>query len=304
MASLMKQTRERFVGRRHLCLVAALAISALMIGRASADPLRIMPLGDSITAGTTDPTWEAPFTFGYRGPLYTRLSKAGYSFQFVGASPEPTNGIPYGVPPTIVGPDLRTVNQNGHRGYGGSCISDILNGNGYDPGVVAALNADNPDIVLLMIGINDVARYGNGGDPAAAKTQLEALVSTILTTKPDVNLIVAQINAYKDGSVTKSVTAYNDFIKNTLVPTYADRGYHITTVDQFANFCKPDGTLDQSMYSNIIHPSAVGYDRVAETWFNAIQVVTPVPEPSSLGLLGTLGIMLTARACRNLRSPR
>ncbi|HVJ46116.1 MAG TPA: thrombospondin type 3 repeat-containing protein, partial [Luteolibacter sp.] len=37
-------------------------------------PLRIMPVGDSITAGYTDnPTWNEPFNFGYRSGLYTRL---------------------------------------------------------------------------------------------------------------------------------------------------------------------------------------------------------------------------------------
>lgn len=296
------QVRRRSIaasGIGTVLFVAAMTSLGPMVGRASAEPLRIMPLGDSITAGTTDPNWDASFCFGYRGPLYTRLTAAGYNFRFVGASPEPWNGIPYGNPPSFLGPDLRTLDQNGHRGYGGSCIADILNGNGYDPGVVAALNADNPDIVLLMIGINDVARCGNTGDTATANSHLNALVNTILTTKPDVKLIVAQINTYKDGSSTKSVEAYNDYVRETLVPTYAKQGYHITTVDQFINFTKPDGTLDQSLYSNIIHPNAAGYERVAETWFQGIQAVTPVPEPSCLNLLGVLGVVVTAQLYRN-----
>lgn len=260
---------------------------------ASAGILRIMPLGDSITAGTTDPSWQYPFSFGYRGSLYTRLTNAGYDFQFVGASPEPWNGVPYGVPPKFVGPDLRTLNQNGHRGYGGSSISDIANGNGYDPGIVASLNADDPDIVLLMIGINDIARYGNGGNPVAAETGLNNLVKTIFDTKPAVNVIVAQINTYKDGSLTKSVTAYNDYIKDTLVPSFAGSGYHISTVDQFANFLNVDQSLNQSLYSNIIHPNAAGYDLMANTWFEGIKA-TQTPEPNGATLCGILGLGMGA----------
>src|SRR6478672_12120191 len=56
----------------------------------SAAPLRIMPLGDSITAGYTDnPNWTVPFEFGYRKKLYQLLTNAGYDFVFVGGSPEP-----------------------------------------------------------------------------------------------------------------------------------------------------------------------------------------------------------------------
>ena len=47
-------------------------------------PLRIMCVGDSITAGYTDnPKWDVPFEFGYRQGLFERLQKAGYQFQFV-----------------------------------------------------------------------------------------------------------------------------------------------------------------------------------------------------------------------------
>ena len=117
-----------------------------------------------------------------------------------------------------------------------------------------------------------------------------------MTTKPSAKLIVAQINSYYDGTLTNSVVAYNNYIKNTLVPNYAGQGYHVTTVDQYANFLKSDGTIDPSLYSNIIHPDVGGYALMANTWFAGIQAVT-APEPSSLSLLAILGILLAGRAC-------
>ncbi len=290
---------------RTSCRFFAAVVAAGVMGSlaSAADPIRIMPLGDSITAGTTDSQWNVPFSFGYRGHLYELLTDAGYDFQFVGGSPEPWNGAPYGVPPAIVGPDLRTVGQDAHRGYGGSVISDILNGNGYDPGVVAALNADHPDIVLLMIGINDIARYGNGGDPVDAKNSIHALVDTILTTAPDVKLIVAQIHPYVDGSLTDSVSNYNSYITDTLVPAYSDQGYHISTVDQYSNFVLSDGSSDASLYSYIIHPNVAGYEKVASTWFEGIQAATHAPEPSSGGIAAMMGLGLAMIAVvRNRRS--
>ena len=104
---------------------AQLACSTLL----NAAPLRIMPLGDSITCGYTDnPNWNVPFEFGYRGPLYTLLKNAGYDFQFVGACPQPFDN--YSGDPTrggTVAPtlDLRPLGQNGHRGYGGVSIATI-----------------------------------------------------------------------------------------------------------------------------------------------------------------------------------
>ena len=280
-------------------VLGLLVITLGMASSASADSsLRIMPLGDSITAGTTDPNWVYPFSFGYRSTLYTQLTNAGYDFEFVGDSPEPWNGAPYGVPPEIVGFDLRTVGQDNHRGYGGSSITHILYGSGYDPGVVAALNTDDPDLVLLMIGINDLATAGVTAPIASSR--LDTLTNTIFSTKPDVNVIVAQIHSYKDGSLKDATVAYNDYIRETLVPNYASQGYHITTVDQYANFVNPDGvTFDQSLYSNIIHPNATGYQLIANTWFEGIEtlgLVDPQIRPVATGtyITGTAAPTLPA----------
>ena len=113
--------------RRPVPLAIVIMALSLAPGIARAGgPTRIECVGDSITAGYTDnPTWSVPFEFGYRSGLYTRLTNAGIAFQFVGASPEPWNGL-FGVPTNTPSPDLRTVGQDHHRGYGGWGTSSVL----------------------------------------------------------------------------------------------------------------------------------------------------------------------------------
>jgi hypothetical protein len=222
--------------------------------------LRIMCMGDSITAGYTDnPTWNVPFLFGYRSGLYTRLTNAGYNFLFVGGSTEPWTGI--SGDPTHGGTykpalDLRDFGQDGHRGYGGQTAS-YLNSN-----ILSWLASDNPDIILLKIGTNSQDQTG-----------LNTLVSTITTTKPNAHLIIAQIipkYTYQQGIVD-----YNSYIRNTLVPNYQAQGKKVTLVNQYAPFLTNSTVLtsiDQSLFSNgINHPSNPGYDKMALVWFKGIE---------------------------------
>ncbi len=231
-------------------------------------PLRIMCIGDSITTGYTDnPSWaNHPFKFGYRGPLYTRLSNAGYNFLFVGGSAEPWNNA-YGDPsyggtytPAL---DLRALGQDGHRGYGGKA-ANYLNAN-----ILTWLASDDPDIILLKIGTNSQ----NQGD-------LNTLVSTITTTKPDAHLIIAQIMpkyAYQAGIVT-----YNSYIRDTLVPGFQAQGKNVTVVDQYAPFLTNPAVLtsiDQSLFSNANnHPDNDGYDKMAQVWFEGIEALGLGPD--------------------------
>ncbi|MEI7435602.1 MAG: GDSL-type esterase/lipase family protein [bacterium] len=221
-------------------------------------PLRIMCVGDSITAGYTDnPEWDVPFEFGYRSALYTRLTNDGYSVQFVGESPEPWDGR-FGKPRSTPSPDLRAIGQDHHRGYGGWGTDGILSDIG------KWVSADKPDVVLLMIGIND------GGSPAAG-TNLDCIVRKIVETTPELCVIVAQITPMIHFS--QAIVDYNTYIRDRLVPAFQTAGMHVSTVNQYKNLLT-GGLIDPGLFSNgINHPNAVAYDRMAQTWCDAIRAL-------------------------------
>ena len=272
--------------RVRILFPAGLFLSAMVLESISAAPIRIMPVGDSITAGYTDNSpanytgdpalyWTVPFEFGYRRQLYQLLETAGYDFVFAGASQEPFVSV-YGDPthggtvsPTF---DLRPIGQNGHRGYGGIRINQI------DDNIVSYLNTDNPDIILLMIGINGM----DSGSPA----ELATLVDMILTTKPNAHLVLAQITPMSSNVTyaqkNADLVAYNTYIRETLVPNLQAQGKKISTVNQYRNFLtdpnNPASDINASLYSNgINHPTNPAYDTMAGTWFAGIQAVIPAP---------------------------
>lgn len=226
--------------------------------------LKILPLGDSITVGFTDnPTWNMPFEFGYRGPLAQMLSTAGIPFHFVGGSGEPftnTSGDPTHGGTVYPVNELRDpqIDQGWHRAYGGIGL-DAVNSQ-----VAGWLNADNPDVILLMLGINGIS--------SNSPSQLSTLVNTIYTAKPDVAIILAQIMPM--ASYNADVVAYNTYIRDTLVPALQGQGKKITTVDQYRNFLTnpADNTsIDTTKFSNgINHPTNAAYQLMAQTWFPAL----------------------------------
>lgn len=246
-----------------LRLVVALMIASVVSMAQAAEPLRILCLGDSITAGYTDnPKWDVPFEFGYRSGLYKRLTEAGYSFKFVGACQEPWNGA-FGIPKNMPLLDLRKLDQDHHRGYGGWGTQGILDH------VREWLAADKPDIVLLMAGIND-------GGSVAARKSLDEIVQAIVTANPATEVIVAQITPMANFSQT--IVDFNIYIRDTLVPSYKSQGKHVSTVDQYTNMMEKD-SIDTKRFSNgINHPNAEAYERMAQTWFDGIVRVRPLVE--------------------------
>lgn len=317
------------IGMLQSLVWSAVVLSGLAVQDASAAPLKIMAVGDSITVGGLGADWSLGYTFGYRGPLYTELTNAGYNFQFVApANPEPFTTPIYGSPAgNIVGPDLRTVdapvNQANHWGYAGVGVSDLTNGiigktNGNPSSnytgmsnITTAITSAQPDIVLLMAGINNITP-GATGSSSTLHNNLRTLVQTMITAKPDVHVIVAQISPYSVS--TPRLVNYNTYIGNTLIGALPlSQRDNVTIVNQYANFLTPKNAIDTTLFSNIAnygfgtpttwgnHPTPLGYEKIANTWFDGIQAIAPVPEPSSL-VLGTIALLgLMVGCARNRR---
>ncbi|MEX2112505.1 MAG: GDSL-type esterase/lipase family protein, partial [Pirellulales bacterium] len=153
---------------RAICI---LLLAVLLADRASADPLRIMPLGDSITAGNDNFNLTPG---GYRTRLYGLLNAAGYDFDFVGSLA------------TNPGP----ITDNDHQGHGGYTLAQLCETLG--PSVVA----NQPGVVLLLGGTNDVT-VALKNDPtltvAGIAARLDALLADLYNYRPAATVFVRTI---------------------------------------------------------------------------------------------------------------
>ncbi|WP_459947610.1 GDSL-type esterase/lipase family protein, partial [Desulfocastanea catecholica] len=110
-----------------VCLLANLLCSTSYGGV----PIKIMPLGDSITRG-----YGSDFMVGYRQDLFRSLVETGYKIDFVGNEAEGE-----------LSPQFFDYDHEGHGGWTPSQVA--LN-------VFGWLLVTQPDVILLHIGTNDI----------------------------------------------------------------------------------------------------------------------------------------------------
>ena len=278
-------------------------LGALTSPTVAQSPLRIMALGDSITAGYTDnPTWNTPYNHGYRSGLYNRLTAsgltAGVDFTFVGKSPEAaTDGTALLFLPNLntgdwsfggtrtPTTDLESIGQNNHRGYGGAQSQGVNNF------VVGWINQDDPDVILLKLGTND--RNANA---------LDSLIGNIIDAKSDVSIVLSQIIPKFNNNLAlrQEVADFNQAIRDDIFPKYESQGLDIVLVDNFTDFLtnpNDPNSINFGLSATGNHPNGQGYEVIAENFFNGYQSlrVTGVPEPSGSCVLGMALLTLLSR---------
>lgn len=218
-------------------------------------PCVILPVGDSITAGS-----QSSDGGGYREPLFELASMNKKSLTFVGAN---KSG-----PATVKIDNVAVAFPQANSGYSGYEIDSVNGRQGISQFFPAQIASYKPNIVLLMIGTNDV----DTGVPNIPP-RLGALLDTMLAADPALLVVVAQIVPQQKATTTPDtknmqVQAYNAAIP-PLVKARAAAGKHLLMVDMYSALtANPNySTVD---FANQLHPNDTGYKVMANTWYAAI----------------------------------
>ncbi|MEK8033087.1 SGNH/GDSL hydrolase family protein [Ideonella sp. DXS29W] len=222
-------------------------------------PLRIMPVGDSITEGGDG-------FGGYRRPLFDKLTPVWGMPNFVGS-----RNMRQSDPADFVDHD--------EDGYSAYRIEQITSGKGFwnAPPIEERLKAWDPAVVLIHAGTNDAQQnyyfYGNPkkGFPGVVD-RLDDLVSRVVAFNPSIYVVVAQIipaNAPASDTTQAYIRALNERIP-ALVARHQAQGHRVSMVDMYTPMLahpNPDG----------IHPGPEGYAVMGEQWFQALMALGVVP---------------------------
>ena len=240
------------------------AVPPVVTGR----PIKVMPLGDSLTAGTELGNQS------YRGHLYNKLVADGLSVDFVGSTQ--TLGLAGGDPDHEghgafgIGPDDTRFCEWPADGEQ-KCQDQPFN---IAQGVEAWLAAAEPDVVMLQVGIYDLfeatLKRGSSGlqktfAPGEAPLRYRNLVRQITTLRPNVVVVIATL--LQTPWISKGwvpFEALNAEIRRIGDESAADR---VVVIDL------NNVALRQSDFQDGFHLNDSAAEKMAEAWYRAVDPV-------------------------------
>jgi acyl-CoA thioesterase I len=215
-------------------LALALALPLCASAIEGPRPVRIMPLGDSITEGRSgDATW--------RYWLQKSLEAKGCTVDYVGSRSGVVDGRPRF---SDFDPD-----HEGHWGWTTAQVKAQIDHWARDA---------KPGIVLLHLGTNDL-----GSDPERIAANLGAIVASLRRARPTVEIYLARLIPAA-GVPDEIMRRTNDAIARVA----ADRDHpesRLIVVDQYTGFDPGADTYDG------VHPNESGEKKMARRWFDALQ---------------------------------
>lgn len=243
-----------------LSLILILSSTIVLLGHYEAQnktnladsSIKIMPLGNSITAGKGSTNHS-----GYRRELYKKLVENGYDIDFVGTQ---QNGIEY---------DFDRDNE-GHAGWftdDPNSSKSILNN------IYNWLDISKPDIILLHIGTNDISNYDT---PINVSNEISMVLDEIDNWENDNNddiiVLIAKIIRINPngGYYYQKIGELNEQI-DQLVNNRKLLGdnLYLTDIESSLNY-QTDMTIDN------YHPNDLGYTKMANKWYSSlIEVLKP-----------------------------
>lgn len=274
---LLRQSMRTFVLALVLSVLAVLVPASLPTGTPLAEPalastrtpLKILTIGDSITQGMSgDWTWR------YR--LYGMLTAQGRPVDMVGM----TKGV---ADPVTTSKNLDYANPNfdaDHAGNGGMRISAMR----YD--VSQIVSATQPDLVLLALGINDLA---GGVRPKTVADLTYQMVLDIRRAKPGVHIVVShQATTWVPG-----VTEYNQRV--SAHAANLNRPSQRVVINPVpANYRHQQDTWDK------YHPNAIGEMKIAHQMLRTLASMGYADQPRPINTWPAAGPPRRLEAVRSV----
>ncbi|MFE9903935.1 SGNH/GDSL hydrolase family protein [Streptomyces achromogenes] len=206
-------------------------------------PVRIMPLGDSITVGL-----NSTGVAGYRDELLGHLHRLGHDACFVG-------------------PCVNAFQPQGDPDYAAVCGITI---EALTPLLPQWVPAARPDWLLVHIGTNNMY----GPSHTAAPRLLRTFVDTLLRLAPSAGVLLASIIPSRLPEWQAHIDDYNRHVRE--IAEEPGRRGRVFFVDMAsALHASPQGRDD---LSDLVHPGDQGYAKMAAVWRDALHARLPAPE--------------------------
>jgi lysophospholipase L1-like esterase len=275
-------------------LLGAVAVAAAPAGQAAPvgpqlrTPLRIWPLGDSITLGAIGPSTGV--AGGYRGFLDLSLQASGVDHQFIGSLHSNSTRV------------LDARGQSAHDGHPSFYVGELYAGltgvvdaHGYRGG--RWIRGVDPDLVLLHIGTNDVIHRIDPGvryptrdgkldvaDPvqrsrfvAHLSARLRAVVDRIHQLRPRAGIVLATVTPVGTQTCDQVTPEYAKAIRALVADERSD-GVRIGLADVWASYTQQDANgceIRPGLLSpDRVHPTSEGYAVMASVFQRALTAIT------------------------------
>lgn len=193
-------------------------------------PLRVMPLGDSITYGEQSTDGN-----GYRRKLYEKLHVRSNVVDFVGSV------------------KTGSMVENAHEGHRGWRIDQIATA------AVCWATQYQPNVIKLHAGTNDMNQDFN---LAQAPQRLKNLISQALQDSPKAVVVVAKLIPTGKAGLQPRIDAFNAQLPR-IVDELRAAGKRVVLVDT------DDLTIDDGL-ENDSHPDDEGYDKLGRDFYAGI----------------------------------
>lgn len=195
--------------------------------------LRVMPLGDSITAGVGSTTGD-----GYRLELARYMVEVQqlYTATWVGSQTSGQQSNPH---------------HEGHSGWRIDQLTDQIDG---------WMATYQPDVVLLHAGVNDARQ---GGTEQTMATRMQALLGRILADSPTVRVIVGDVIPPWYGT-QQDVASVAVQRFDVLLPSV------VAAAGPRVSLARMSAAVTSSQLGDGLHPNDTGYRYMAWVWWRCM----------------------------------